>query len=418
LGWIGDNLPQARLRVTRNPDADEPSEVKNHPLTKLIRRPNGYYSGKALWAATAISYCVSGDAYWIKARGTGGFGSPVELWYVPHWQILPQYESDGSSFISSYLYRPGSGKEYTLQRKDLVHFRFGIDPENPRLGWSRLKSVLREMLSDNEIATYTAAILRNLGMPGGIVSPGEPGAVLPPDEQDRLEATWASKFTKSNRGRVLVASRKLQVDFPAFSPEQLVIDKMGNRPEARVCGALRIPPMVVGLNVGDAQRTYSNWAEARSAAWEDCIIPMQSDFAETLDSDLLGDLGDSDREDVDWDYSKVRALAEDEDAKSKRAVSQFSAGGITRATFLTMVGQKPAPGNEDEVFFVPKGGSLVHRDDAGAAAVQQQAALRQQQQQAALDGLQESQGDAGAAALPASNGNGNGNGKRPVGAGQ
>lgn len=424
LGWVADNLPQARLRVTRNPDAEEPVEVKKHPLTELIRRPNGYYSGKALWAATAISYCTAGDAYWIKARGADaagmpGRGMPVNLWYVPHWQILPQYDTDGSTFISSYLYRPGSGKEFTLKRSDLVHFRFGIDPENPRLGWSRLKAVLREMLSDNEIAGYTAAILRNLGMPGGILSPADPAAIIPDDERPKIEATYASKFTRENRGRVMVASRAMKLDSPAFSPEQLVIDKMGYRPEARICGALRIPPMVVGLNVGDAQRTYSNWGEARSSAWEECIIPIQADFAETLDSDLLPDLGDANGEDVSWDYGKVRALQDDEDKKSMRVTSQFAAGGITRAEYRTAIGQKPAPGDEDNLFFVPKGGELVHRDDAGAAAVQEAAKMKQEQQQAALAGLQESQGDQGAAALPAAAGaNGNGNGRKPAGVAQ
>jgi len=421
LGWIADNLPQARLRVVTNPsvDDDDPKEVKNHALPALIRRPNPFYSGKALFAATAISYCTAGDAYWIKARGADGSGAPgkgapIQLWYVPHWQILPQFPQDGSQFIASYLYRPQNGKQYTLKRSDLVHFRFGIDPENPRLGWSRLKAVLREMLTDNEIAAYTAALLRNMGMPGAVASPAFPDGFLPPDARAELEATYQAKFTKENRGKLLVSSHPLKIEAPGFSPEQLVIDRMGDRPEARICAALRIPPLVVNLSVGEATRTYANYGEARSAAWEECIIPMHADFAETLDTDLLPDLGNMRAEDVEWDYKKVRALAEDETARSTRATTQFAAGGITRAEYRAAIGQKPAPGDEDEVYFVPRGGQLVPAEHAGAKVLTAQAEM-QQQQQAALQGIQDSAGDQGAAPLPAHGGT-NGNGRSTVAA--
>jgi hypothetical protein len=33
-----------------------------------------------------------------------------------------------------------------------VHFRFGLDPDDPRKGYSPLKSVLREVFTDDEAA--------------------------------------------------------------------------------------------------------------------------------------------------------------------------------------------------------------------------------------------------------------------------
>ena len=51
-----------------------------------------------------------------------------------------------------------------------MHFRFGLDPENDRKGRSPLAGVLREVFTDDEAANYTASLLRNMGVPGIIVS--------------------------------------------------------------------------------------------------------------------------------------------------------------------------------------------------------------------------------------------------------
>jgi hypothetical protein len=170
------------------------------------------------------------------------------------------------------------------------------------------------------------------------------------------------------------------------------------RAEARLCAALRVPPMVVGLNVGDAQRTYANMGEARQMAYEDCLMPLQARHCETLDMFLLPDLGNPEKQHCQYNYEQVRALAEDEDAKSSRAVSQFAGGIITRAQALAMVGRES--GSEDEVYFVPKGGDLIPKEHAGAAMLGQQAEQKQQMAEQGLQALQqgtpESSGDAGA----------------------
>src|SRR5262249_61297241 len=92
---------------------------------------------------------------------------------------------------------------------------------------------------------------------------------------------------------------------------ELATERVGSRPEARICGALRIPGMVVGLNVRSDPRTFSNYPEARRAAYEDCLVPMLRRFAGTLSAQALPDLGDAEREECGWDYSRVAALQDE-----------------------------------------------------------------------------------------------------------
>jgi HK97 family phage portal protein len=276
---------------------------------ELVRNPNPFYDGDALWQATAVSYAAHGNAYWLKVRGEGGEGAVRELWWVPHWQLRPRSDSQ-HELIGYYEYRAG-GEVQRISPGDVVHFRYGIDPDDPRVGMSRLRAVLREIVTDNEASTYWAAVLRNMGIWGVVISGAEGAADFPERDVEFLRRQLASVHTGEGRGKPLVLSFPVKVDRAGLSPEELLPTEMRHVPEARICGALRLPALVVGLNVGDRVRTYANYRQARSAAYEDCLMPMGRRFAQTLESQLLPELGEPRRERVDWDYSGVAALRED-----------------------------------------------------------------------------------------------------------
>jgi phage portal protein BeeE len=50
-------------------------------VRELIGAPNGYYDGTALWQATLVSWCLTGNAYWLIVRDS--MLRPIGLWYVP-----------------------------------------------------------------------------------------------------------------------------------------------------------------------------------------------------------------------------------------------------------------------------------------------------------------------------------------------
>ena len=154
-----------------------------------------------MWQSTLVDYFVDGNAYWIKVRN--GLGEVVELWWCPHWTIRP--EGDENTFIQHYVYKPGS-TPMTIYPEDVIHFRFGHDADNPRLGRAALKSVLREIYTDEEAANFTASLLRNMGVPGLVVSP-DTGAKSPtPEDVKATKAYIKERFTRDGRGNALVMS--------------------------------------------------------------------------------------------------------------------------------------------------------------------------------------------------------------------
>jgi len=363
IGWIQRNFVEAELQVVDEDDDGNQKKRHGHPMITMIESPNPYYSGIDLWYATVLSYCVNGNAYWLKARDNDGAGRTVQLWWCPHWMLYPQWPDDGSKFISHYLYRI-NGVDTPVAVEDVVHFRFGLDPLNSRMGLSPLAAVLREVCTDNEISNYSASIMRNMGVPGMVVSPKESGAIIPFGEEQNIRARFEAAFTGDDRGLPLINTVPLDITVPGFNPDQLAIEVMRKVPEERITAALGIPASVVGLGAGLDRSTFNNLKESRQAAYENGIIPMQKAVAVTLNRQLLIDFEDGDpgttvpiENQPDptptdaktvWNYRKVTVLQEDLNKKSERYGQLFKDGLIKRSEGRSELGYAITP--DDEVY--------------------------------------------------------------------
>ena len=234
--WAMRTFPEAPLSMrTYNADGEE-EQVHTHRLLSLIRRPNPAYPSGTLWASTVLSYLADGNAYWLKVRGNAN--QPIQLWWAPHEFIEPyttEY-AEGTEFISYYRYvAPGLG-EFYIQPEDVVHFRLGQDPMDPRKGLSPTKSVMREIFSDAEAANWTAALLRNGAVPGVIVAPdleGTGGRTPPPKDIEDMKARIKENFTGDSRGEPLVLGRGVQLTQFGYSPAEMDLKELRRLPEER-----------------------------------------------------------------------------------------------------------------------------------------------------------------------------------------
>lgn len=324
--WIQRAIPEARFRVVR-PAADGGSdEVQGHKLTALMARPNGAYSGDALISATVSDYLRTGNAYWLVARN--GAGQPVELWFAPHKTMTPKWPRDGSEFITHYEYKPGNGTVQKYELEDVVHFRCGIDPNNPRLGASPLASVLREIFVDMEASNFSAAILKNLGVPGLMISP-KTEVQMTPQEIDAVKKWIATEFGGDNRGKPLVMGAPTEVSEYGFSPDKMALGTVRNVAEERVCAALGIPAAVVGFGSGLEQTKVGATMDVmRKLAWTNGVLPILSMLADTSGAALLPGFG-GDGLVAEYDVDGVAALQDDEKSLVERWSSAVRGGWAT-----------------------------------------------------------------------------------------
>jgi phage portal protein BeeE len=266
--------------------------------------------------------------------------------------IHPMYDSAGTEFLISYRYVV-NGQYYIYAERDIVHFRDGLDPDNQRRGLSCLAAELRHICLDNEAATYSAAIVRNMGVPGVVIkpppprSPDEPRPVLGKAARDLIKETWREKFAIDKAGEPLVFDTPLEIAPTGFSPKDLAIDILRKIPEERICAAMGIPAVVVGMGSGLSQATAkASHESSEKQAYYGNIIPTQRLVAEELDLQLLCDLGDPDTEFCGFDLRRVRFLQEDWSEAIAAAVAGYQGGVLKRSEARSRVGEKPDKSDE------------------------------------------------------------------------
>lgn len=341
INAIMEAFPEAPLKVMKQ-TGNGSEAIPKHKMAQLLKKPNRFYSGRLLWQATVYSYSMDGNAYWIKVRNAAG--QVIELWWEPHFSIRERWPSDGSDFISHYeVYR--GGKWYRVDLEDVVHFRWGLDPQNPRRGISKLKSAFREVFTDNEAARYSATVLKNMGIPGVVISPKDQGIINDPEH---VKTLFMQKFGGDRRGEPLVLTDSVLIDILSFSPEQMSLKDLRRIPEERICALLRVPAVVAGLGAGLDHSTYNNMDEARQQMYEQNIIPTQMVLSDDLGTQLLPDFGDPETETVVFDLSQVRVLQDDQNKLYERMKVGYEAGFIKRSEARMVTGWAVTP--EDDVY--------------------------------------------------------------------
>jgi len=299
-------------------------------------------TGEQLDQARAVSLILDGNAYCYKVRN--GNGRVSELQYLPHYSVTPK--ADASGELSHYDYTTNRGV-VKIDPADIIHTKRGIDPNNKLRGFSSLRGVIQEVVSDNEATTYTLSILRNLGITGLVISPKGDGTITE-EEAELVKAKIKASTTGRHRGEPLVAGQGIDISTTGYSPEQLNLDRIRVIPEARILGAIGIPGMALNMTSGDDVRTFSNYGEARKSAYEDFLIPLWRALDSSAADALLTELGgDVDTMRVSRDLSEVPALAY---GVSDRMIAEYGGGIRKRSEARQELGLPTTP--EDDVYYL------------------------------------------------------------------
>ncbi len=121
------------------------------------------------------------------------------------------------------------------------------------------------------------------------------------------------------------------------------------------CSVFQTPPSVVYALIsqtrGAAIGAGGAELEDQRKWWENCLNPEMRLLMEGLTIGLQPDFG-TDWE-LDADTSKIRALQDDEDAKSSRILSLWNGGLYTRDLALMKLGEEPIGGRAGTVYRIP-----------------------------------------------------------------
>jgi len=329
VNYVSRTFPEAILCVERKDATSTSGWTKefDHPVLDLLRFPNPDNPQSYLWSGAILSYMIDGNSFWYVEKNA--LDTPIGLYYIPHFQITPRWPEKGNVFIQDYLRRVGTQMQ-VYKPDEIIQICQGVDPNNTRRGMSPLAAVLREVCTDNEASTAAAAIMRNLGVPGLTFTP-DPASETTPEQLQKIREISRMKMTGDRRGELLTMPIPGKFDQFGFSPEQLAFDKIRNVPEERISAIFGIPAVVAGLGAGLDRSTYSNFEQAREAAYESCLVPMWRNIAEQLSNKLLPMFGEDPKTTrIIFDINSIQALQEDQNEKHKRIRDDWEKGMIKR----------------------------------------------------------------------------------------
>ncbi|ATQ42129.1 phage portal protein [Caulobacter mirabilis] len=292
--------------------------VDDHPLRRLLDRPNPEQAGPDLLEAFFGALQVSGNGY-LEAVGE----APDELYVlrpdrmkvVPGRQGWPQAWEYTVGGRSVRIGREADGWLPVLQLRLL-------NPADDYYGASPLEAAAFAIDVHNASGAWNKALLDNAARPSGalVYSNADAGDRLSEAQFETLKAELAARTGPGAAGRPLLLEGGLDWRPMSLSPAEMDFIAGKHAAAREIALAFGVPPQLLGIP-GD--NTYANYREANAAFWRQTAIPLAERLARAL-TGWLGVRHPNVR--IACDLDAVPALSAERDALWAR---------LEAATFLT-----------------------------------------------------------------------------------
>ena len=348
IDWYIRNFPQATVKYYRPVDSQQAEPVEDHPVIALMAQPDPMVMGSLFWSWVIQDYKLFGNTYLRKIRSTTR-GVVTALQFLPQDMVRPV--GNGINPLTHYVYTT-DGRSFDIPVSDIIHIRYGREPSDIRLGRSPVTAVLREIATDNTASTTAWGLLANGAMPSLIVGPDAKDQTvdISMDDARQVKRQLHEDLSGDGSGGIVVMTGAYKMDRVSLTPSELALDSVRRVPEERICSALGLNPMVLGLGAGLERSTYNNFERAQQAAWEDGMVPLLRVLADAITADLLPEYPETQQGDyIQYDLEGVRALADDLSAEADRAEKLYKAGIIDRAEAKRIAGLEAVPQDEGQL---------------------------------------------------------------------
>jgi phage portal protein BeeE len=311
------------------------AELDDHPLLKLLDRPNQRQAGASFLEALYGHLLIAGNAYveLIEAGGdmrelhllrpdrvsvaTDSAGWPVALEYREGSakRRVPLGAAAGSGGSTLRPIDPSTGSGLRAQGEgpstgSAAHLTL-FHPLDDHYGFPPLEAALMALDTHNAAGRWNKALLDNSARPSGalVYAPKEGGNLT--DEQfDRLKAELEEGYSGTTRaGRPLLLEGGLDWKAMGMTPKDMDFIEAKHSASRDIALAFGVPPMLLGIP-GD--NTYANYQEANRAFYRLTVLPLVARTAKDLSAWLAPVFGGELR--LWFDADRIEGLAAERDA--------------------------------------------------------------------------------------------------------
>lgn len=283
----------------------------DHPLQRLLDRPNPEQAGPDLMESFFGGLQTSGNSYLEAGGHESGEGAPETLYALrpDRVRVIP----GASGWPEAYEYSVDGRSTRIGRRADgflpVLHLRL-LNPTDDHYGFSPLEAAAFAVDIHNASGAWNKALLDNAARPSGalVFAPREGGS-MSEEQFDRLKAELATSHTgAAAAGRPLLLEGGLDWKPMSLSPAEMDFIAGKHAAARDIALAFGVPPQLLGIP-GD--NTYANYKEANVAFWRQTVVPLAERAARAITA-WLGPLFPDAT--VHCDLDRVPALSAERDA--------------------------------------------------------------------------------------------------------
>lgn len=252
------------------------NEITNHPINKLLKKPNNTYHGIEFIESAISYYMIAGNVYIYGILENG----IKELHLLRPDRV--SIEQDAIGQVTGYTYKVNKAlTNYKIDPNngfgEVLHIK-NFHPYNDIYGLSQMEAAQFSIDQHNEAGYWNKSILENGARPSGALVVKDQQLTDHQFERLKDQIDCELKGGKS-AGKIMLLDGGMEWMEMSISPKDMDFMQMKHSAARDIALAFGIPSQCLGIP-GD--NTYSNMSEARSSVWEDTIIPITQKYTQAL----------------------------------------------------------------------------------------------------------------------------------------
>ena len=339
---IANNASRVKINLFRGDQ-----EVDNHPLLDLLYKPSPTMS-QVEWFQSVYSYLlISGNNYMLSVGGDNT--PPTELYNLRPDRIKIRAGTRAMPVAYDYMLKGQVVESYDVDQatggSKVKHIKL-FNPLDDYYGMSPIQASSVDIDQHNLANKHNVNLLQNGARPSGAVifNPKDEtgGHVQLSDVQrNQLMNDVNQRFSGTgNAGKPMLLEGDFDWKEMGLSPKDMDFIQLKNMSAKDIALVYGVPSQLIGIP--DSQ-TYSNFAEAKLALYNETIIPLLDRIQGDMNEWLVPMFNEQGLE-LRYDIDSIPAMAEQRKRVFESVTAGVRDGILTRNEAREQLGYEPMEG--------------------------------------------------------------------------
>ncbi|NJQ04282.1 phage portal protein [Streptomyces lonarensis] len=372
IDFLGRNIAQLGLHVYRRVSDTDRERLADHPLARLLSRPNPATTRYRLINALVQDIATYDMAVLARIRPEDAGNDIGGLVRLPPSRVRLV---DGDWMEPGAFEVTGRAGKFIVPRDRAVYLR-GYNPDGDRDGLSPMETLRGTLAEGYSSQQYREQLWRNGARMAGWISRPAEARAWSDKARERFRADWRGLYTGTGTaaGGTPILEDGMEWHAGGMTPEQAQYLETRKLTREEVAAAYHIPLPMVGIL---DHATFSNIREQHRQLYQDTLGPWLVWLAEEIELQILSDLPDSEGVYCEFNIAAKMAGSFEEQAA---AMSTMVGGPVmTRNEGRARVNLPRLDGGDELIvpLNVTEGGQASPRDSAPPSVEPSESAPRE-----------------------------------------